>query len=92
MSKKRTFTAHFIRTRYYEFTVYAADEEAARDLAWKVWKEAATVGQWEVADNDTELSVDQKKRSTTRPRAGEPLKAEFEKSVRKPLNPGARDK
>lgn len=54
---KKPFTFHVAETRHFEFEVWATDEEAARDFGRKIWREAATTGQWELAQEETDYSV-----------------------------------
>jgi hypothetical protein len=54
---KKPFTFHVAETRHFEFEVWAADKDSAREAGRKIWREAPTTGQWELAQEETEYSV-----------------------------------
>ncbi len=56
MSKK-PFMIHVAETRHYEFEIWADDEDAARERGQSIWRDAPTVGQWELPDDETEYEV-----------------------------------
>lgn len=48
------FVVQIAETRNYEIEVDAADKRAAREAAWKIWREAPEVGSYEISDTETE--------------------------------------
>lgn len=57
MSTKQEFVFHIAETRHFEFKVWAESEEAAREAGQEIWRNAATVGQWELPDTETEYEA-----------------------------------
>lgn len=54
---KKPFMFHIIETQHYEFEIWADDEDEAREKGQKIWRDAPTVGQWELPDDETEYEV-----------------------------------
>ena len=53
----KPFKMHVTLTRHYEFEVWAADKDAAFDKGTLIWRDAPTVGQWELPDEQTEYEI-----------------------------------
>lgn len=49
------FTVQIAETRNYQIEVEAADENAAREEARKVWRDAPEVGGYEIPDQETDI-------------------------------------
>lgn len=56
-SEQKPFTFHVAETRHYEFQVWGIDEADVQERGQQIWREAATTGQWELPDEETEYRV-----------------------------------
>jgi len=54
---KKPFIFHVSETRHYEFVVWDIDEAAARERGSVIWRDADTVGQWELPDEEVDYHV-----------------------------------
>jgi hypothetical protein len=57
MAEKKQFAIHIVETNHFELTVWASDKDEARASAQKIWREAPTIGQWELPETETEYLV-----------------------------------
>ena len=57
MSKRKRFTFHIEEKRHFEFEVFAENEKEAGEMGIKIWADAATTGQWELSDIETEYFI-----------------------------------
>jgi len=73
MADKKRYLVHVAETRHFEFEVWAADSNAAEEMASQIWTKAATTGQWELPDTDTEYTVAERMTEAELLKALEPL-------------------
>jgi hypothetical protein len=57
MSNKNPFHIQIAETRHFGFEVWARSENEAVKMAQKIWREAATTGQWEIGDQEVEYEA-----------------------------------
>lgn len=57
MAEKKPFRFHVAETRHFEFEVWARNESEAREMGIDIWRDAATTGQWELPDQETEYEA-----------------------------------